>query len=134
MPLSKVVTAIAIHLLVPLAGVVAFGVLCRRMEQARIPSPPYLSWFVLFGSFGGWLLVVLTAMFWEWSGMASIGFVSLVLVAPLVTAVMAVYLRPRKTLSAFHRHAFTASAVYSGMMLLLVMSWLIAVVFLRDGG
>jgi len=124
MPLSKVITAVAIHLLVPLLGVAAFLLLCRRMRRAQIPSPPFFSYFVLFGTFGGWLLVLLTALFWEWSGMASIGVFSLVLVAPLVTATLALSLWRRRALSAFHRRAFAASVAYSGFMLASVLSWL----------
>lgn len=63
MALSKVVTAIAIHLIVPFVGVTAFLLLCLRMARERIPSPPYCSWFIPFSTFGGWLLVVLTALF-----------------------------------------------------------------------
>jgi hypothetical protein len=131
MPLSKVITAVTIHLLVPLLGVVAFLLLCRQMSRAQIPSPPYFSWFVLFGTFGGWLLVVLTALFWEWSGMASIGVFGLVLIAPFVTAALALGLRKRRTLSRFHRSAFAASVGYSGLMLATVLGWLGVLIFAR---
>ena len=124
MALSKVLTAVAIHLLVPFVGAIAFLLLCRRMSRADISSPPYFSWFVLFGTFGGWLLVVLTALFWEWSGMASIGVFGLVLVAPFVTAALALSLRTRRALSRFHQGAFATSAAYSGLMLVIVLSWL----------
>jgi hypothetical protein len=124
MSLSKLITAVAIHLLVPFVGVVAFLLLCRRMSRAHIPSPPYFSWFVLFGTFGGWLLVVLTALFWEWSGMASIGVLGLALVAPFVTAALALSLRTRRALSQFHQGAFAASVGYSCLMLVTVLSWL----------
>ena len=124
MPLSKVITAVAIHLLVPLLGVVAFLLLCLRMSRAKISSPPYFSWFVLFGTFGGWLLVVLTALFWEWPGMASIGVFGSVLVAPFVTAALALSLRTRRALSRFHRGAFAASVGYSGLMFVTALGWL----------
>ncbi|HRI16719.1 MAG TPA: hypothetical protein PLX89_27310 [Verrucomicrobiota bacterium] len=131
MPLSKVITAVAIHLVVPLLGVVAFLLLCRRMWRAQIPSPPFISFFVLFGTFGGWLLVLLTALFWEWSGMASIGVFSLVLVAPFVTAAFALALRSQRVLSAYHRSAFAASLGYSGLMLATVLGWLGVRIFER---
>jgi hypothetical protein len=124
MTLSKLVTAVSIHLLVPFAGVVAFLWLCRRMWQSNIPSPPYFAWFVLFATFGGWLLVVLTALFWEWSGMASIGILALAFVVPLVTTALAWTLRAQRTLSRFHRRAFTASAAYSVVMFATVATWL----------
>ena len=124
MTVSELATAVAIHLLVPFFGAIAFLLLCRRMSRANIPSPPYFSWFVLFGTFGGWLLVVLTALFWEWSGMASIGVFALAMVAPVVTTALAWNLRPRRALSRFHRRAFAASAAYSVGMFITVASWL----------
>jgi hypothetical protein len=124
MTVSELATAVGIHLLVPFAGVIGFVFLCRRMFLESIPSPPYFSWFVLFGTFGGWLLVVLTALFWKWSGMASIGIFALALVAPFVTAALAWSLRSRRALSRFHRRAFTASVAYSLVMFIAVASWL----------
>jgi hypothetical protein len=124
MTVSQLATAVAIHLLVPFFGAIAFLLLCRRMFRANVPSPPYFSWFVLFGIFGGWLLVVLTALFWEWSGMASVGVFALALVAPFVTTALAWSLGPRRALSRFHRRAFAASVTYSVVMFITVASWL----------
>lgn len=124
MALSEIITAMAIHLIVPFVGVVVFLLLCHRMSQAQVPSAPYFSWFVLFGTFGAWLLVVLTALFWKWSGMASIGVFGLLLVAPFTTAAVAFSLRTRRGLSQFHRGAFYASVGYSGLMLITVLGWL----------
>jgi hypothetical protein len=121
---STLLTAIAIHSFVPFAGLVAFVLLCRRMWQSNIPSPPYLAWFVLFATFGGWLLVALTALFWEWSGMASIGILALAFVAPLMTTAVAWRLRTGRALSHFHRRAFAASAAYSVVMFATVATWL----------
>jgi O-antigen ligase len=110
-------TAIAVNLLVPLLGVIIFALLCRRMQRTHVPLPPFFSCFILFAIFGGWLMVCLTALFWKWSGMASLGVFSLILVAPFVTAGVAFSLRNRRTLSAFHRSAYIASIAYSGLAL-----------------
>ena len=103
---------IGIHVLVPLLGLTVLALLCRRMQRTHIQSPPFLSWLVLFATFGGWLMVCLTALFWQWSGMASLGVAMLVLVAPFVTAGVAISLRSRQTLSTFHRGAYFASIAY----------------------
>ena len=124
MTVSELATAIAIHLLVPFFGATAFLLLCRRMSRANVPSPPYFSWFVLFGTFGGWLLVVFTILFWKWSGMASIGVFALSFVAPFVTTALAWSLHPRRALSRFHRRAYAASVSYSVVMFITVASWL----------
>jgi hypothetical protein len=124
MPASKVVAAIGVNILVPLVGVVAFVLLCRRMSRTHLQSPPFFPYFILFATTGGWLVVFLTALFWEWSGMASLGVFYLVFVAPFVTAGAAFSLRQSVTLSVFHRVAYVASIVYSGLLLLAVGIWL----------
>jgi hypothetical protein len=124
MPLSKVIAAVGVNLVVPFLGVTAFVLLCRWMWRAQIESPPFFSFFILFATFGGWLMVLLTALFWEWSGMASLGVCFLAFVAPFVTAVLAWSLRQRRALSAFHKSAFYLSVGYSGMMFPLVLCWI----------
>ncbi len=119
----------AIYLLVPFLGAGAFLLLCRRMARLRIPSPPYWPWFILAGAFGGWLLVVLTALWWQWSGMASIGVFTLVLIAPVVAAALALRLRESRTLSRFHRRAFVAAVGYSLSMLAAILVWAVAACF-----
>jgi hypothetical protein len=124
MPVSKVVAAIGVNILVPLLGVIVFALLCRRMWRKHVQSPPFFSYFILFATFGGWLVVLLTALFWEWSGMASLGVFYLVFVAPFVTAGVAFSLRRCLALSIFHRVAYIASMVYSGLMLITLGVWL----------
>jgi len=118
------ISFIGIHVLVPLLGLTAFVLLCRNMRRAHIQSPPFLSWLVLFATFGGWLMVCLTALFWEWSGMASLGVAVLILVAPFLTAGVAISLRKRQTLSVFHRGAYFASIAYC-CLTLPVLGWLV---------
>jgi hypothetical protein len=123
MPVSKVIAAIAVNILVPLLGGIVFVLLCRRMRRTHIQSPPFFHIFILFVTYGGWLMVFLTALCWEWSGMASLGVVYLVLIAPFVTAGVAFNLRGCHTLSVFHRLAYIASAVYSGLMVATLGVW-----------
>jgi len=120
----EVIAFIGIHVVVPLLGTTVFALLCRKMQQTHVQSPPFLSYFILFAIFGGWLMVCLTALFWRWSGMASIGIAGLVLVAPFVTAGVAISLRSRQTLSAFHRGAYFASIAYC-CLTLPALGWLV---------
>jgi hypothetical protein len=124
MPISKVIVGIGVNILVPLLGVLVFVLLCRRMRRAQIQSPPFFYYFILFATYGGCLMVLLTALFWEWSGMASLGCLYLMLVAPFVTAGIAFRLRGSHSLSVFHRVAYIASIVYSGLMAVTVGAWL----------
>jgi TonB family protein len=122
MPVSRIMIALGIHLIVPLLGIGAYVLLNRRMRRALVPSPPVVSYFILFATFGGWLLVVLTALFWVWSSMASLGVGYLIFIAPIVTTILAWRLRQSRSLSAYHHYAFLASIAYTG---LICVGWLI---------
>jgi hypothetical protein len=124
MAVPRVIAAIGVNIAAPLLGVICFVLVCRKMRQAHVQSPPFFSYFILFTVFGGWLMVLLTALFWEWSGMASLGVFYLVLVAPFLTAGVALSLRRCYALSVFHRAAYIASWVYSGLMLMTAGLWL----------
>jgi hypothetical protein len=120
---SQIAKALAIHIAVPLLGVVLFLLLCSRMKRAGVTAPPFVPWFILFFSIGGWLLVALTALYWEWSGMASLGVSFLILVAPCLTVASAWWLHRKRSVSAFHCFAFLGSIGYSGLMFVLVLTW-----------
>jgi hypothetical protein len=124
MPLPKIIAEIGVNILVPLLGVIVFVLLCRRMRRTHIPSPPFVQYFILFISYGGCLMVLLTALFWEWSGIASLGFFYLVLIAPFVTAGVAVSLRRCYALTVFHRVGYIASIAYTGLMVVTLIIWL----------
>jgi hypothetical protein len=115
MSVSKIIAEIGVNLLAPLLGVLVYVLLCRRMQRANIQSPPGVQYALLFLTYGGWLLVLLTSLFWEWSGMASLGVFYLVLAAPFIMAGAAFSLRRSYGLSVFHRVAFISSIVYSAL-------------------
>jgi hypothetical protein len=123
MDVSKVIAAIGVNILVPLLGVIAFALLCRRMMRTHVKSPPFFHYFILFFTIGGWLVVFLTALFWEWSGMASLGVFYLVLIAPFVTTGVAFSLRDCYVFSTYHHVAYIASIVYSGLMVVTFGVW-----------
>ena len=124
MPVPKIIAAVGVNILVPLLGVIVFILLCRRMKRTHIQSPPFLYYFILFATYGGWLMVLLTALFWEWSGMASFGMLYLLLVAPVLTGVMFWKLRSKRTLSTFHQCAFLLSGAYTCFVIVAVPLWL----------
>ena len=62
-----------IYVLVPALGVGSFLYVRSQMLRSAVPQPPVTTWFWLYFSYGGLLLVLLTGAFWKWSGMASLG-------------------------------------------------------------
>ena len=113
MTASEIVRAVLIHLVTPAVGVAAYIWLCVRMHKRQVPEPPYLAYFFLFFVLGGWLMILLTAFFWYWSGMASIGGFFLAFFTPFIAAGFAVVLADDRSASAFHRWAFRISLVYT---------------------
>ena len=108
----ELVRAILINFVVPLVGITVFLSVRERMLAKQIEQPPVVPLFLIFMTYGGWLMVFLTCLFWEWSGMATLGFLYLVLVAPIVMLVLAAMLNRRRRLSPYHFASFIASGVY----------------------
>jgi hypothetical protein len=108
----EIVTALLIHLVVPLVGLWMFMRLLDNMHEASIDHPPVVPLFIIFATYGGWLMVVLTLLFWYWSGMALVGTLGLLFLAPIVMIGIAVWLYPRRKLSPYHYGSFLASAGY----------------------
>jgi heme O synthase-like polyprenyltransferase len=108
----ETVKALLIHLVVPAAGLQWFLWLRGEMREEQVENPPVISLFIIFATYGGLLLVILTTFFWYWSGMASPGLAYLLFLAPIVMLVIAWRLYPQRKLSRFHRAAFIASICY----------------------
>ena len=108
----ELVRAILVNFVVPLAGLKVFLSLRERMLEQQIERPPVIPLFIIFATYGGLLVVVLTVLFWRWSGMASLGLFYLVLVAPIAMTVLAIILYRQRRLSSYHFASFVASGVY----------------------
>ncbi|RPD46964.1 hypothetical protein DNI29_12450 [Hymenobacter sediminis] len=75
---------------------------------------------VVMSTYGGLLMILLTGLFWTWSGMASLGTFYLILGAPflvLFTAISTV----RQQNSLYHRWIFRASAAYLPLIVGLIL-------------
>ena len=103
----ELVRAILVNFVVPLAGLKVFLSLRERMLERQIERPPVVPLFIIFATYGGLLVVVLTVLFLRWSGMASLGVFYLVLVAPI-----AMMLFRQRRLSPYHFGSFIASGIY----------------------
>ena len=126
------VLGLAVNILVPLMGVSAYLLLCRKMLRSGIEMPPIFSYFILFAIYGAWLVLVLTGLFWIWSGMASLGIFALFLCAPFATVVLTLFLRKRRTLSAYHRVGFSLSLFYTVVIPVLIVAWILTSVFMHS--
>jgi hypothetical protein len=82
------------------------------MQRENVPSPPALALFAIFATYGGLLLVILTTLFWVWSGAASLGTFYLILGALVVMGIIAWHFHGKQALSLYHRATFNAAMWY----------------------
>jgi hypothetical protein len=108
----EIFTFVIIHLVIPAIGLIAYLKLVRRMKTEQIPSPPNNEFFIIFSTYGGLLLIVLTSFFGAWSGMASLGMAYLIGVAPIVCIILAIRNRKSKQSSKYRTLVFKLSLVY----------------------
>ncbi len=87
-------------------------ILCIRMRRSNVSRPPYLPFFFIFGSFGGWLL----AFGLSPSGLTALSIVFLFTLAPLSLLASAIWLWRTRTLSRYHRAALQGSLGYFGFL------------------
>jgi len=72
------------------------------MKNEGIKDPPTTSFFFIFGTYGLLLMILLTSMFWYWSGLTSLGTFALILVAPFIMGYIAYYNRNKHEISPYH--------------------------------
>jgi hypothetical protein len=89
MATKEVIVFIAIHLIVPLIGLIGFLYVVRKIKQNQIEEAPVFELFIVFATYGGLLLVTLTTLFWFWSAMASLGTFYLIIGAPIIMGIIA---------------------------------------------
>ena len=130
MDFMEIFWGIFIHLAIPLAGLFIYLRLLKQIKAEEIIEAPKKELFVIFATYGGLVLVILTTFFWIWSGMASLGFFYLLIGAPILMGIIASRLKPNKEISKYHYWAYKSSIWYfaigpfSLLVLFLVINYL----------
>ena len=125
----RIAIPIIIYLVIPILGFLTFLKIDRDIVRKEIQFAPDIPIFVLFFGYGGWLVFILTALFWEMSGMAALGFFVLLIPMPFGISGCAVWLYKHRGESRYHAYALRASCIY---MALTALVW--AGLFLNVGG
>ena len=112
MTATEIISALTIHLVLPLTGLLWFLRLKKQMKNENIQNAPITELFIIFSTYGGLLLVALTTLFWQWSGMASLGTFYLILAAPIVMGIIAYRHRQTKTISKYHNWTYLSGLLY----------------------
>ncbi len=112
MTIAEIIIALTIHLLLPLIGLFNFIQLKTKMKKKEIQNAPIIELFIIFATYGGLLLVTLTALIWKWSGMASLGTFYLILGAPVAMGVIAYRNRKTKKDTKYHKWTYLSGILY----------------------
>ena len=112
MTVTEVISALTIHLVIPLTGLLLFLRLKKKMKSENIINAPTSELLIIFSTYGGLILVALTTLFWQWSGMASIGTYYLIFAAPIVMGIIAFRFRQTKTNSKYHNWTYLSGLLY----------------------
>lgn len=112
MTTTQIISALTIHFILPLTGLLWFLRLRKQMKNENIPNAPTTELFIIFSTYGGLLLVALTTFFWLWSGMASLGTFYLILAAPIVMGIIAYRHRTTRKISKYHNWTYLSGLLY----------------------
>jgi hypothetical protein len=112
MTAKEIIIALTIHLIIPLIGLLYFLRLRKQMKRENIQNAPTTELFIIFATYGGLLLIVLTTLFWQWSGMASLGTFYIILGAPIAMSIIAYKYRHLKTISKYHNWIYLSGLLY----------------------
>jgi uncharacterized membrane protein SirB2 len=105
-----------IFIIIALIITALLAVVPQKMKHAEnknvTDDVPKIELLIICLTYGGLLLVVLTELFWRWSGMASLGTFYLILVAPIIMGVIAYRHRHTKTNSKYNKWAYLFGLLY----------------------
>ncbi|MFK7970384.1 MAG: hypothetical protein AB8F95_08460 [Bacteroidia bacterium] len=118
---SSIIIPLLIYGIIPVIGGIAYWFLVQKIKKEQITQPPIPDLLVTFLTYGGLLLVLLTSVFWKWSGMASIGSAYLLLAAPIIMGIIAYRNHTKREVSPYHNGLFWAGSAY---LLIIVIAFL----------
>lgn len=121
MSTADIIIAVTVHFIVPLAGLLAYLGLVRRIKKEQVNDAPIRDLFLIFATYGGLLLVVLTSLLWKWSAMASLGTFYLLLGGPFIMGYIAYKNRNRITESKYHMWTYKSGLLYIPILALAFM-------------
>lgn len=112
MTVSEIIIALTIHLIIPLAGLLLYFLLVLKMRREKVANPPEIDFLILFATYGGMLLTILTSFFWIWSGMASLGLFYLIFAAPIILGIIAYRNFKKRKILKYHLWAYRKALLY----------------------
>lgn len=109
---NEMLIPILIYLALPFSGLLLFALLVLKMYNEKIRNKPIAELFVVFLSYGGLIVFILTTLFWYWSVLALIGLLYLAFIAPILHLIIIIYLRKELKTSVFHKWIYRSLLLY----------------------
>ena len=131
MDIKQLILAIIILIIIPFLGLLLFLRLRNRIKNERIIHPPTVAIFIIFITYGGLLLVVLTAFFLQWSGAASLGTFYLIFGAPIVMGYIAKKYYKHIKISTYHQLTYKLAIFYFVLVTLVFLMLYMSKAYLR---
>lgn len=85
----ETIIPISIYILTPIIGLVLFFYTNKNLKPNEKKELYTLKLLIAFGNIGGLTILLLTTLFWKWSGLASLGTAFLIFIAPILMAIIA---------------------------------------------
>jgi len=117
---SGIIIAVLIHIVLPIAGFIPFVLITKKMKKQEVEKRPTIDLFFIFVNYGALLFIILTELFWKWSGMASLGLFYLVLVAPIIMGIIAYRNYKNRKISEYHNVIYKLGLSYCVLVPILV--------------
>lgn len=112
----EIFIVVTIYFTIPVMALILYFRLVKQIRDKRVTNPPFTDLFIIFGTYGGLLLVTFTSLFWIWSGMASVGIFYLILLAPVIMGLIAWRNYKRRRISIYHNASFILGLTYIGIV------------------
>jgi len=132
MTATEIITGITIHVVIPLTGLLLFLQLTQQMKKENIQDKPTIELFVIFVTYGGVIIVMLTEICWVWSGMASLGTFYLIFGAPVAMGIITYRHRKTMTLSRYHKWTYISGLAYLIIYVIVLAVFLVTMYFMGD--
>lgn len=110
--MQQILTAIILFLVIPAFGVAFFLNIYIDMKARKVVRAPVPDLFLVFATYGGLVILILTALIGEWSGLASLGTVYLGFGAPIVMGCIMYRQKKNLSVSQYHLWTFRVALLY----------------------
>lgn len=109
---TEMLKAALIHIVVPVCGIIFYLYLLFKAKPIKDDNSLALSLLAVFFNYSGLVIIILTSLFWYWSGLASLGLLYSVTIGPLLMIGIAIGLYRKRNTTKYHKIIFNLSALY----------------------